>query len=96
MSTPPTAPADAAVLDRLGRIETLLTALVAREVPREWYAVEEFAAAAGLAPYTVREHCRLGRLHAAKKGSGRGRHQAWALGHAELLRFRRDGLLPPG
>jgi len=91
-----TTQADAAVLDRLGRIETLLAALVARETVREWYGVEEFAAAAGLAPYTVREHCRLGRLGAVKKGSGRGRHQAWALSHAELLRFRRDGLLPAG
>ncbi len=89
---PATQPPD--LLDRLGRIETLLAALVEREAVKDWYAVDEFAAAAGLRPFTVREHCRLGRLAGVKKACGRGKHLAWVLGHDELLRFRRHGLLP--
>ena len=83
---------------RLGRIEEALLALRAavldRATVREWYSVEEFAAAVGLAPFTCREHCRLGRLAASKKASGRGKHHAWVLSHDELLRYRQSGLLP--
>lgn len=82
--------------DRLERIETMLTTLIEREVAREWYSVEEFARDVGLAEFTVREHCRLGRLKAEKKRSGRGAHAAWAISHDELIRFRREGLLPQG
>ncbi len=41
---------------------------------RDWYTCDEFGALIDLAPYTVREHARLGRLHAEKRSSGRGAH----------------------
>ncbi|WP_435018392.1 hypothetical protein TA3x_000365 [Tundrisphaera sp. TA3] len=81
---------------RLGRIETLLAALIDRETIKDWYDVEEFARLVGKAEFTCREWCRLGRIRGQKRQSGRGAHAAWVVGHAELLRYRRDGLLPPG
>ena len=79
---------------QLDRIERLLVALLAREAPREWYSVDEFAMAVGKAPFTVREWRRLGRVRAAKRRSGRGAHPAWCVSHEELLRYQREGLLP--
>jgi hypothetical protein len=82
---------------RLERIEALLTVLVERETVKEWYTTEEFARAVGRADFTVREWCRLGRIKARKQGSGRGPYAAWVIAHEELLRYRREGLLPlPG
>ena len=79
---------------QLQEIRQLLMVLVERETAKEWYSTEEFARAVGKAEFTVREWCRLGRIHAAKKHSGRGAVPAWVIAHAELLRFRREGLLP--
>ena len=83
------------VEERLEKIESLLVVLVERQQVRDWYSVEGFARIVGLAAYTVREHCRRGRLKAAKKQSGRGKFASWSLAHAELLRFQREGLLQP-
>ncbi|MBX3444190.1 MAG: helix-turn-helix domain-containing protein [Planctomyces sp.] len=77
---------------RLERIESLLVALVRREQKKDWYSVEEFARLVGRSPFTCREWCRLGRIEASKKASGRGAFAAWAISHAELLRFQREGL----
>ena len=82
------------VEDRLERIERMLTAIVAREHVRQWYSVEEFARMVGRSEFTCREWCRLRRIAAQKKTSGRGKHAAWAIAHEELLRFQREGLLP--
>jgi len=79
--------------ERLERIESMLTALVERATTREWYSVEEFARIVGRSGFTCREWCRLGRILAQKKESGRGAHAAWAISHDELLRFQREGLL---
>ena len=79
---------------RLERIERLLLDLTAQGVVRDWYTSEEFAEAVGMAPYTVREHARQGRLNAEKRSSGRGSHCSWVLSHEELERYRREGLLP--
>jgi hypothetical protein len=84
-----------AVEQRLERIEQLLTTLVERETIKDWYSTEEVARLVGKAEFTVREWCRRGRIRAEKKGSGRGQHCAWVISHAELLRYRREGLLPP-
>lgn len=81
--------------DRLDRIEAMLAALMEGQRVREWYAVDEFARIVGRSEFTVREWCRRGRIQAAKKGSGRGAFAAWAISHAELLRFQREGLLRP-
>jgi hypothetical protein len=83
------------VEERLEKIESLLVSLVERQQVREWYTTAEFAQAiGGKAEFTIREHCRLGRLKAEKRQSGRGGFQQWVLAHSELERYRRNGLLP--
>ncbi len=82
------------VEDRLDRIERLLCSLVEREQVRQWYSVDEFARIVGRSEFTCREWCRLRRIAAEKKASGRGKHAFWAISHAELLRYQREGLLP--
>jgi hypothetical protein len=68
--------------------------LVEREQVRDWYTTQEFANAVGKAEFTIREYCRLGRLRAEKRRSGRGAYPQWVISNAELLRFQREGLLP--
>jgi hypothetical protein len=89
------------VEQRLDRIEgaiasfqTMLAALLERETVRDWYTTEQFAGVVGLAEFTVREHCRLGRLNAEKRRSGRGAYCSWVISHQELLRYQQHGLLP--
>jgi hypothetical protein len=82
-----------ALQERLERIESMLVALIERQTVKDWYSVEEFARLAGKAEFTVREWCRHGRIHAVKKGSGRGSFASWAISHDELLRYQREGLL---
>jgi len=79
---------------RLDKIEQLLLVLVERQQVREWYSTAEFARAVGKAEFTIRQYCRLGRLHAEKRHSGRGAYPQWVLSHAELERFQREGLVP--
>jgi hypothetical protein len=80
-----------AILERLDRIEKLLRD---QKTVKEWYTTEEFAELVGKAEFTCREWARLGRIHAQKRRSGRGKHFAWVISHEELLRYQRDGLLP--
>jgi len=80
--------------ERLQKIEELLATLVERQTVREWYTTEQVAQLLGKAEFTVREWCRLGRLKAEKRMSGRGAYPAWIVSHAELLRYQREGLLP--
>jgi DNA-directed RNA polymerase specialized sigma24 family protein len=79
---------------RLERIEALLTSLVEQRTVKEWYTTAEIAKILGRAEFTVREWCRLGRVHAEKKKSGRGIASEWIVNHAELTRVRNEGLLP--
>jgi hypothetical protein len=67
---------------------------VKQRAVKEWYSTAEVAEELGRAEFTVREWCRQGRVNAQKKGSGRGRYQSWVICHEELLRLRREGLLP--
>ena len=80
--------------ERLKKIEAMLTVLVERQIVREWYTTEQVAQLVGKAEFTVREWCRLGRLKAEKRMSGRGAYPAWIVSHDELLRYQREGLLP--
>lgn len=84
------------VEERLAKIESLLVVLVERQQEREWYTTQEFARMVGKAEFTIREYCRLGKLKAEKRQNGRGEHRQWVLSHAELDRYRRNGLLPAG
>jgi hypothetical protein len=79
--------------ERLERIEAMLAALVEGQQGREWYTTRQFGQAVGKSEFTIREYCRLGRLKAEKRQSGRGAYPQWVLSHAELLRFQREGLL---
>lgn len=81
------------VEERLEKIEAMLVVLVERQQVREWYTTEEFARATGKAEFTIREYCRLSRLRAEKRQSGRGKYPQWVLSHAELERYQREGLL---
>jgi hypothetical protein len=80
--------------DRLARIEAMLTQLIEKQAVKEFYTPEEFARLVGREAFTCREYCRLGRIRALKKASGRGKHASWVIPHDELLRFQKEGLLP--
>ena len=81
---------------RLEKLEALLNQLVQQRAVKDWYSVPEAAHLLGRAEFTVREWCRLGRVCAEKRFSGRGKYQSWVISHAELLRIQREGLLPRG
>jgi hypothetical protein len=80
--------------ERLEKIEAMLVVLVERQTVKDFYQVEEFAKIVGKSCFTCREWCRLGRIRAEKKLSGRGAYASWVVPHAELLRYQREGLLP--
>jgi hypothetical protein len=82
------------LVERLDRIEAALVALVEKQTVRDWYSTDEIARLVNKAEFTVREWCRLGRIRAAKRSSGRGAFAAWVVSHQELLRYQREGLLP--
>jgi hypothetical protein len=82
------------VEQRLEKIEAMLSVLVERQAVKDFYEVEELAKLVGKSCFTCREWCRLGRIRADKKLSGRGAHARWVVPHAELLRYRKEGLLP--
>jgi len=82
------------VAERLGNLEAMVRVLVERQLVREWYSTDQFARQVGKAEFTVREWCRLGRVNAEKRKSGRGAFPAWVISHGELLRYQREGLLP--
>jgi hypothetical protein len=83
------------MLRSLKKIEATLDQLVQQRTVKEWYTTAEVAQILGKADFTVREWCRLGRIHAEKKSSGRGKYPGWVISHTELLRLQREGLLPP-
>lgn len=82
------------VVDRLERIEAVLTRLVQERTVKEWYSTAEVAQLLGKAEYTVREWCRQGRIRATKKAYARGAHPEWLISHEELIRVQNQGLLP--
>jgi hypothetical protein len=76
------------------RIEDALTTLTKERMKKDFYSTEEVGELLGKAPFTIREWCRLGRIKAQKRHSGRGAHPSWVITHEELLRIEREGLLP--
>ncbi len=82
------------LLDRLKRIEAALEQILQQRTIKEWYTTDEVAEILGKAPFTVREWCRLNRIHAKKRECGRGNTLEWIISHDELVRLRNHGLLP--
>jgi hypothetical protein len=82
------------VIERLARIEQALADLNKARSVKEWYSTAEAAEILGKAEFTVREHCRLGRVRASKRPCGRGNSQEWMLSHEEIERIKNEGLLP--
>jgi len=80
--------------NRMGRLEKALGVLIDQRTVKDWYTTSEVGEILKKAEFTVREWCRLRRIHAEKRKSGRGPHTAWVISHQELQRFQREGLLP--
>ena len=82
------------VIERLEKIEYALERILDQRTVKEYYSTADVAQILGKAEFTVREWCRLGRVHAEKKKSGRGVAGEWIVSHAELIRIKNEGLLP--
>lgn len=80
--------------DRLERIESALQTLLQQRIVQKAYSTADAAQILGKAEFTVREWCRLGRVRATKRASGRGRSLEWMIPHDELERIQAEGLLP--
>ena len=80
--------------DRLERIERMLQQLIDRATIKPHYTVEEFGGMVKRAPFTVRQWCNEGRIHAEKSMTHSGSCCKWVISHQEYERFLRDGLLP--
>ena len=82
------------LIERLGRIESAISSLASQRMVKDWYTTAEAAHLLQRSEWTVREWCRLGRVHAEKRRCGRGNAQEWIVSHEELERIRNEGLLP--
>jgi hypothetical protein len=76
------------------KLDTLIDLLADRRPAKDYYTTSEVAEILVRAEFTVREWCRLGRIYAEKRLSGRGRAKEWIVSHQELTRIRNEGLLP--
>lgn len=86
---------DSNLAERLDRIESLLSQLIDGQQTKEYYTTAEVARILNRANWTVREWCRLGRIWAEKRETGRGASKEWMISHEELQRIQNEGLLPP-
>lgn len=82
------------LLTVLERIDINISSMANQQRKQDWYTTAETADLLGVAEDTVRDWCRFGRIHAEKKGSGRGPNKGWAISHDEIERYRKSGLLP--
>ncbi|PHS12913.1 MAG: hypothetical protein COA78_07735 [Blastopirellula sp.] len=85
---------DTELIERLARIEASLDLLVQQRSIQEWYDTKTVARILERSAYSVREWCRLGRVHAEKRRCGRGGAKEWMISHEELERIKSEGLLP--
>lgn len=79
---------------RIAELEAVVARVGANRPEQEWYGTAEVAEMLGRAEWTTREWCRLKRVNAVKRRSGRGAHCEWAISRAELIRIMNEGLLP--
>ena len=86
------------VQEQQGAMTATLTDLrdsfVTQRTFKNWYSPLEIAEILGKKPYTVREWCRLQRVEARKRPTGRGDADEWEISHDELDRIKNHGLLP--
>ena len=68
--------------------------VVTQRTVKDWYSPVEVAEILDKKPYTVREWCRLQRVKARKRPTGRGDADEWEISHDELERIKNNGLLP--
>ena len=78
---------------QLNRIEEKLNALIEQRVPQAYYSTAAVAELLNKAEFTVREWCRLGRINAEKRDTGRGKSKEWMISREELCRIQEKGLL---
>ena len=79
---------------RLAAIESAIQSIASQTPLKDWYTTAEVAELLRKAEFTVREWCRLGRIRAEKRNSGRGPHASWVISREELERYNRSGLIP--
>jgi len=82
------------ILTRLQRIEAMLENLHGSHFRKDFYTIAEVAEIVDRSEYTVREWCRLGRVHGEKSQVGCGSATEWRISHDELERIRNEGPLP--
>lgn len=87
-------PGNSALLEKLGRIEEKLDALLSQAIPQDYYSVADVARLVDRAEFTVRQWCLQGRIKAEKRPCGRGLTREWMISRDELQRLRSEGLLP--
>ena len=92
----------AAILTRVQEQQDATTAtltelrdfIVTQRTIKDWYSPVEVGEILGKKQYTVREWCRLQRVKARKRPTGRGDADEWEISHDELERIKNHGLLP--
>ena len=93
------------LVERQEQIQDLLEAIHAAVVERrdrpesktasqQGFTPTEAAELLGKRPYTVREWCRLRRIKARKRPTGRGEAEEWEISFEEIERYKNHGLLP--
>jgi hypothetical protein len=80
-----------AVIDRLNRIEDLLSQIIEQRTVKEWYTIAEVANCLGRSEYTVREWCRKMQIPANKAANGRD----WIVSHQTLVSIKNRELPIP-
>ena len=92
----PTAPrpAESTITEQLSRIEAKLDSIIDQQQVKDFYSTSDVARIMERSEFTVRQWCRLQRVHAQKRPCGRGRSQEWMITHQELQRIQSEGLLP--